>query len=274
MKLQIVEYVADEAGYRPEIRYEGEPNNSDQGIIGSTGAGRNNGQAGYPSGGPATDSGIDGTNLPNGYKNGGVSGYASGGPGQNGFSRNANGGVGQNIDTAAPSDRPGQERNSGYPKDNPNERVATAFNSANNGANSDFGNSNGGRASNGNVVDGYSSQGNIVGYPNSGFGPNGNEVFSNPTQSGLSGYPSGGPEAKNKDTFGNKNSVSAVNVAFSASNGYPNEGVAQNNPAQTGYSSGRPEQGRNSNQNYAGGSSSPGGEGYPRGSPSIRGTGY
>lgn len=282
MKLQIVEYVADEEGYRPEIRYEGgEANNSDQGIIGSTGAGRNNGQAGrlngqvgYPSGIPATNSGIDGDRSRSG-----VSGYASGGPGSN---------IGRGA-LAAQSDRPSQE---GYPNDNPSERGASAFPSASNGANSGYSSGrpdnsqypDGDLALNGN--DGYPSQGSMAGYPNGDFGPNGYQVSSNPTDDGAAGYPSGGPGARNNVTFGIGNSVlgypksenAAAGIAVGVNNGfesgYPNDGVTQNNPAQSGYPSGRPENDKNSKANEAGLSATGGAAGYPSGSPAIRGTGY
>lgn len=305
MELQIVEYVADEEGYRPEIRYEGEAYNRDQGIIGSTGAGRNNGQSkrpngltgakGYPSGGAETNSGNDGTNLQNGYQNdgslkSGVSGYASGSPGQSGFSGYA--GVGQNIGTAAPGDLTVQESNSGYPGGNPNERGISAVNR--NGANSgysggrsdDFGYPNDGFRSGGNVDNGYLSQANMAGYPNSGPGPNGNDVSSN--QEVVSGYPSGGPGAENNVTL--RNSVvgladggnSFANSAFAATNGRPSveSGYPNRDAAQSGYSSGRPENGKNYKQNEADGSTTAGHQsiggaaGYPSGSPSIRGTGY
>lgn len=78
---QIVEYEADQDGFKPQIRYEGEANAE------GYGSGGPNGNGGYPSGGPGG----------NGGNGGGSGGYSSGGNGGGGFgggNGNGNGGNG------------------------------------------------------------------------------------------------------------------------------------------------------------------------------------
>lgn len=64
---QIIEYEADQDGFKPQIRYEGEANN--QGY-GSGGPGGNGGDDGYPSGGP-NGGGAGGNGYPSGRPGGG-----------------------------------------------------------------------------------------------------------------------------------------------------------------------------------------------------------
>jgi collagen type III alpha len=114
---QIVEYEADQDGFKPQIRYEGEAN---------TGGGN-----GYPSG----NSGNGGNN--NGYPSGGPSGGQTGGQRGNGngypsdprTNSGYNGGNQNDNSSGYPSGGPGNGQNSG------NDR---GFNNNNN-----FGNNNG-----------------------------------------------------------------------------------------------------------------------------------
>ncbi|KAJ8681975.1 hypothetical protein QAD02_017767 [Eretmocerus hayati] len=80
---QIVEYEADENGYRPKVTYEGEANAGGAGGYPSGGPG---GAGGYPSGGPGGAGGNGG--YPSGGPQGGFggqNGYPSGGPQGGGF---------------------------------------------------------------------------------------------------------------------------------------------------------------------------------------------
>lgn len=70
---QIVEYEADQDGFKPQIRYEGEAN------AGGYGSGGPGGDSGYPSGGPGNSGGQGGGNF-----GGSGGGYPSGGPASNG----------------------------------------------------------------------------------------------------------------------------------------------------------------------------------------------
>lgn len=88
---QIVEYEADQDGFKPQIRYEGEANTS--GGYNSGGPNGNNG--GYSSGRPDNKSGGFADNS--GFNGGGISnGYPNGGPGE-GKSNGFNGGGGNNY---------------------------------------------------------------------------------------------------------------------------------------------------------------------------------
>jgi len=93
---QIVEYEADQDGFKPQIRYEGEANadggygsgglndnndgyssgrpNSESGDFANSGFNGGSSNGGYPSGGP-------GEGKLGGFNNGGSSGYQSGRPG-------------------------------------------------------------------------------------------------------------------------------------------------------------------------------------------------
>lgn len=71
---QIVEYEADQDGFKPQIRYEGEAN------AGGGYSGPNDNNDGYASGRPGSGSG-DFTNN-SGFNRGGSNGYPSGGPGE------------------------------------------------------------------------------------------------------------------------------------------------------------------------------------------------
>lgn len=74
---QIVEYEADQDGFKPQIRYEGEANAG--GGYGSSGPNDNN--DGYSSGRPGSESG--GFTNNSGFNGGGSNGgYPSGGPGE------------------------------------------------------------------------------------------------------------------------------------------------------------------------------------------------
>ncbi|XP_012525086.2 pro-resilin [Monomorium pharaonis] len=107
---QIVEYEADQDGFKPQIRYEGEANvgggystggpndNNDGYSSGRPGSGdftNNSGfngggsSSGYPSGGP-------GEGKPGGFNSGGSSGYQSGRPGQS-FGRDNDGNLSGDI---------------------------------------------------------------------------------------------------------------------------------------------------------------------------------
>lgn len=100
---QIVEYEADQDGFKPQIRYEGEANTGGYG----GGGGGSNGNGGYSSGRPdgdggfADNSGFNGGSGNGGYPNGGL---AEGKPG--GF----NGGNGGGGGNGYQSGRPGEIR--------------------------------------------------------------------------------------------------------------------------------------------------------------------
>lgn len=82
---QIVEYEADQEGFKPQIRYEGEANAE------GYPSGGPGGNGGYPSGGPGGNGGNGGYPSGGPGGNGGNGGYSSGGPGGNG----GNGGNGK-----------------------------------------------------------------------------------------------------------------------------------------------------------------------------------
>jgi len=71
---QIVEYEADQDGFKPQIRYEGEANTGE-----GYGSGGPNDNDGYSSGRPGSESGNFANNS--GFNGGSNGGYPSGGPG-------------------------------------------------------------------------------------------------------------------------------------------------------------------------------------------------
>lgn len=78
---QIIEYEADQDGFKPQIRYEGEANNGGYGSGPNGNGGGDFGDNGYPSGGPnGNGNGGDG----NGYPSGGPSGNGGGSDSGNG----------------------------------------------------------------------------------------------------------------------------------------------------------------------------------------------
>lgn len=84
---QIVEYEADQDGFKPQIRYEGEANMGG----GYNSGGPNGNNDGYSSGRPDSKSGGFADNS--GFNGGGSNGYPNGGPGE-GKSNGFNGGGG------------------------------------------------------------------------------------------------------------------------------------------------------------------------------------